>query len=103
MKSTEIYKSLTDIFRDVFRNPDIVARPELTKDDVEEWDSLNHLRLVLAVEKTFQIHLSTLEIFNLHQVGDLATLIQSKLCERKSSQTPRPGFFGIPEEGRGTT
>ncbi len=101
MESTEIYTSLTAIFREVFRDPGMIARPELTKDDIEEWDSLNHLRLILAIENAFQIHFSALEIFNLRKIGDFAALIQSKLSERTPHDPARSAFFSIPEEGRG--
>ena len=58
---------------------DIVARPELTSSDVEDWDSLKHIRLVLSVEKAFHIRFSTTEVSNLKNVEDLANLIQSKV------------------------
>ena len=78
MESSEVYERLTTVMRDVFDDDEIVARPDLTAADVEEWDSLKHIRLVLSVEKAFHISFSASEIGNLKNVGDLATLIQSK-------------------------
>jgi acyl carrier protein len=78
MESTEIYRQLTAVFHEVFDDEDIVARPELTASDVEEWDSLRHIRLIISVEKTFQIRFSASEVSDLKNVGELATLIQSK-------------------------
>ena len=78
MESSEVYERLTTVMRDVFDDDEIVARPDLTAADVEEWDSLRHIRLVLSVEKAFHISFSASEIGNLKNVGDLATLIQSK-------------------------
>jgi acyl carrier protein len=79
MESTEIYRHLTTVFHEVFDDDDIVARPELTASDVEEWDSLRHIRLILSVEKAFQIRFSASEISDLKNVGELASLIQSKI------------------------
>lgn len=78
MEKPEIYERLTRVFRDVFDDDTIVVRPELTDDDVDEWDSLSHIRLVLTVEKIFNIKLSASEIGNLTNVGELVEAIQAK-------------------------
>lgn len=79
MENAEIYQRLNGIFRDVFDDDSIVARPDLTADDVDDWDSLSHIRLVLTVEKTFGVKFSASEIGNLSNVGELVELIQEKL------------------------
>ena len=79
MELSEVYQRLTTVMQDVFDDDEIVARPDLTAADVEEWDSLKHIRLVLSVEKAFHINFSAAEIGHLKNVGDLATLIQSKI------------------------
>ena len=79
MELTEIYARLTKVFHEVFDDDAIVASPELTASDVEEWDSLRHIRLILSVEKAFQIRFSTSEISNLKNVGEFASVIQSKV------------------------
>jgi acyl carrier protein len=71
---------MTDIFQDVFDDESIVVTPELTAQDVAEWDSLNHIRLILTVQKTFGISFSAAQTANLKNVGDLADLIQSKMA-----------------------
>jgi len=76
----EIYRKMTDIFQDVFDDESIVVTPELTAQDVAEWDSLNHIRLILTVQKTFGISFSAAQTANLKNVGDLADLIQSKMA-----------------------
>ncbi len=76
----EIYRKMTDIFQDVFDDDSIVVTPELTAQDVAEWDSLNHIRLILTVQKTFGISFSAAQTANLKNVGDLADLIQSKMA-----------------------
>ena len=78
MESTEIYKRLSKVFKEVFDDDDIVVRPELTASEVEEWDSLKHIRLILSIEKEFHISFSAAEIGNLKNVGELANLIHAK-------------------------
>lgn len=79
MELSEVYSRLTAVLREVFDDDEIIARPELTAADVDEWDSLKHIRLMLTVEKTFHISFSASEIGNLKNIGDLATLIHTKL------------------------
>jgi acyl carrier protein len=79
MESTEIYERLTNVLHEVFDDDDIVARPELAASDVAGWDSLKHIRLIVSVEKAFQIRFSASEVSNLKNVGGLANLIQSKI------------------------
>jgi acyl carrier protein len=78
MSTDPIYTKLTDIFHDVFDDDSIVVTPELTADDVDEWDSLSHIRLVLAVEKKFGLKFSAAEVGRLKNVGEFVSLIQSK-------------------------
>ena len=51
------------------------VRPELSAEAVDEWDSLNHLRLITAVEKHFAIRMTMEEVMSLANVGDLATIV----------------------------
>lgn len=78
MSHDPIYERLTSILRDVFDDDELVASPELTADDVDEWDSLAHVRLVLAVEKAFGVKFSAAEVSRLKNVGEFASLIKSK-------------------------
>jgi acyl carrier protein len=73
-----IYAKLTDVFHDVLEDDSLVLRPELTAEDVAEWDSLSHVRLILAVQKTFGIKFSAAQTANLKNVGELAELIRAK-------------------------
>ena len=73
-----IYEKMTGIFHDVFDDDSIVLTPELTADDVDEWDSLNHVRLILTVQKAFDIKFSAAQTASLKNVGDLVDLIRSK-------------------------
>ena len=77
MQIDTVYTMLDGVFRDVFEEP-VTLSPELTAKDVDEWDSLTHLRLMLTVEKVFNVKFSASEIGNLKNVGELARLIQTK-------------------------
>ena len=79
MDEPQIYQRLTEIFQDVFDEDSIEVTPKLSADDVDGWDSLTHIRLILTIEKAFKIKFSTSEIVKLENVGDLVALIQAKV------------------------
>jgi acyl carrier protein len=79
MNDTEIRTKLNEIFQDVFDDPKLEIRPDMTAADVEEWDSLTHISLIVAVEKAFKLKFSTAEVQGLANVGDFSALIGSKL------------------------
>ena len=72
--------ALTQIFQDVFDDDTIVLRPDLAAPDVDGWDSLAHVRLLLTVERKFGIKFNAVEAGKLKNVGELADLIESKLA-----------------------
>lgn len=74
----EIYGRLTSIFQDVFEDDSLTATPEMTAADVQGWDSLSHIRLILEVQRAFQIKFAAAQTANLKNVGELAELIQAK-------------------------
>ena len=77
MQEAQIYDKLTKLFSDVFDDDSIKLTPQLTAKDVDGWDSLTHIRLILTVEKAFKIKFSTADIGKLDNVGALVALIQS--------------------------
>ena len=79
MQAEEIYSELTPIFRDLFDDEALTPSPELTAAEVPEWDSFNHINLIVAVERHFRIKFQTAELESLQTVGHLVSLIQSKL------------------------
>jgi acyl carrier protein len=79
MDEPEIYQRLTKIFQDMFDEDSIELTPQLSADDVDGWDSLTHIRLILTIEKAFKVKFSTSEIGKLENVGDLVALIQGKV------------------------
>jgi acyl carrier protein len=76
MEESQIYSRLGDIFQDVFDEDSIELTPSLSAKDVDGWDSLTHIRLILTIERAFKIKFSTSEIGKLENVGDLVKLIQ---------------------------
>ena len=80
MQQQDIYRDLTGIFRDLFDEESLDLRPGLTAAEVPEWDSFNHINLIVAVEAKFGIKFQTAELESMQTVGHLADLIQSKLA-----------------------
>ncbi len=74
-----ILQKLSPILQDCFDDDDIVATPDLTADDVEGWDSLAHVRLILQIERAFKIHFSASEVAGFKNVGELAAAIGAKV------------------------
>jgi acyl carrier protein len=77
MDEAQIYARLAEIFEDVFDEDTIKITPELSAKDVDGWDSLTHIRLILTIERAFKIKFSTSEIGRLENVGDLVSLIKA--------------------------
>jgi len=78
MTTQEVLAKVTDIFRDVLDEDNIVLKPETTADDVEEWDSLTHIQIIVAIEKRFGIKFSTAEINGFKNVGEMSDAIVKK-------------------------
>jgi acyl carrier protein len=78
MNEAEIYEGLTQLFRDLFSNDAIVLTPGTTAADIDGWDSFNHLSVIVAVETQFGIKMTTREIDELKNVGDIVGLILRK-------------------------
>ena len=70
---------IQEIFREELEVEDLVLTDETTADDVEEWDSLSHVQLVVALEKAFNIKFTSREILSWDNVGDLVDCIGKKL------------------------
>jgi acyl carrier protein len=80
MQQQEIYAKLTEIFHDLFDDDTLILTPELSADEVPEWDSFNHINLIVAVEATFKIKFQTAELESMQTVGHLTELIHKKLA-----------------------
>ena len=79
MEDVEIRARLRDIFREVFDDESIEISDEMTAKDVEEWDSLNHINLIVAVERNFKVRFTTKEVTNVANVGEFIALLKGKL------------------------
>ncbi|MBO8450203.1 MAG: acyl carrier protein [Spirochaetes bacterium] len=79
MDNAEILQKLEAIFRDVLDNEEICLTEDTTADDIEEWDSLSHIQLIVAIEKGFGIKLSAREVRELADVGEMVLCIADKL------------------------
>ena len=80
MQQQEIYAQLTTIFHDIFDDDTLVLTPELSAASVPEWDSFNHINLIVAVEARLKIKFQTAELESMNTVGHLVELIQKKLA-----------------------
>ena len=74
----EIFTSLNEIFRDLFDDDGITLSDDTTAADIDGWDSLEHVNLIVMVEKRFSVKFSMDEILSLKSVGDMADLIMRK-------------------------
>jgi acyl carrier protein len=79
MTTNEIIEQVNEIFIDVLENPDIVISGETTANDVPEWDSLNHIMLVVEIEKKFRIRFSSGEVGGFKNVGEMCEAIKAKM------------------------
>lgn len=82
MDDRDIMEQLAEIMRDVFDDDSIVASDSMTAKDVIGWDSLGHVRLMVAIEEHFTIHFTTAEISEMRNVGELKALIAAKAGQR---------------------
>ena len=80
MTAEEIYASLNAIFQDVLDDDSIQIEAKTTANDIPEWDSFNHINLVVAIEIQFGVKFGSYEVERLENVGDMVDLIQQKLA-----------------------
>jgi acyl carrier protein len=78
IERTEVVRRLTEVFQETFEDPGLELRDSMTAADVDEWDSLQHIVLVLAVERAFRIRLNPAEVGKLENVGRMVDLLQAK-------------------------
>ena len=78
MIKNEIYERLNKVFQDVFDDESIVVNENTTSADIEEWDSLEHINLVVAVESEFVMKFTLGETTSMKNVGEMVTIIANR-------------------------
>ena len=79
MQQDAILHTLTVIFQEIFDDDDISLKRETTARDIEEWDSLNQIKIILACEKAFNVHLKPREISVMENIGDMVDHLHTLL------------------------
>jgi acyl carrier protein len=80
MTREDIFNGVQDVFRDIFDEDDMIIEDKTSSEDVEDWDSLNHINLVSAIEKEFKIKFALGELMTLKDVGGMVDLMIEKLA-----------------------
>lgn len=75
----EIIEELQEIFREIFDDEDLVLSRETTSDDIEDWDSLTHMQLIVEIEKKYNIKFTIAEIKKAADVGEFIEIIKGKI------------------------
>ena len=79
MEKAEIFTKLNQVFRDVFDDEELVISETTTANDIADWDSLEHINLIVAVEEAFGIKFNMNEVTTMKNVGEMAALITNKI------------------------
>ncbi|MDR0984504.1 MAG: acyl carrier protein [Ruminococcus sp.] len=74
----EIFAELTDLFRDFFDDPSIVLNEKTTADDIEDWDSLEHISLIARIEKNFNMRFKMSQVTKMKNVGEMVDIISGQ-------------------------
>lgn len=75
----EIFERVTDIFRDVFDDDELVISDSTNSEDIEDWDSLEHIQLIVGMEKEFKVKFDIKTVNSLENVGQMVDLILSMI------------------------
>lgn len=78
MTRAEIFEAVNEIFHDVFDDESIVVGEATTANDVEDWDSLEHINLVCAVEERFAMKFTMAEVTSMKNVGEMVSIIEER-------------------------
>ncbi len=79
----DVFNILTPVFQGVFEDPSLVLTERLSAVDIEDWDSLNHISLIVEIESATGLTFTTDELVTLSNVGDFANLILNKYTNLK--------------------
>lgn len=79
MSREEVFEKLNEVFRDVFDDDEITVTDTTTADDIEDWDSLEHINLLAAVEQEFGMKFNMGQVVSMKNVGEMADIILSQI------------------------
>lgn len=75
MEREEVYERLNNVFREIFDDDSIVLNDNTTSDDIEDWDSFEHINLVVAVEEEFSFKIPMGKVVTMKNVGEMVDII----------------------------
>ena len=78
MTQEAVMEKMNEIFQDVFDDPSITVQPETTANDIEDWDSLEHINLIEAVEQEFGMKFRMQEVSGMKNVGEMAAIVAER-------------------------
>ena len=79
MKRKDIFEKLNEIFIDILDLDECDLTDETSANDIEEWDSLSHIQLIVAIEKEFKIKFTSMEIMKWNNVGEMVNSMEEKI------------------------
>ena len=79
MTREEVFEKLNEIFRDFFDDDEIELTDETTADDIEDWDSLEHVNLIVAIEDWFDMKFTMGEVTTMKNVGAMVDIIMERI------------------------
>ncbi|WP_195282622.1 acyl carrier protein [Harryflintia acetispora] len=78
MTKNEIYDKVNEVFRDVFDDDSILVNEKTTANDIEDWDSLEHINLVVAIEEKFGMKFNMGEVTSMKNVGEMVKILEQR-------------------------
>ena len=79
MSREEIFERLNTVFQDVFDDEEITVNENTTADDIDDWDSLEHINLIAAVEQEFGMKFTMGQVVSMKNVGEMVSIIESNV------------------------
>ncbi len=79
MSREEVFVKLNEVFRDVFDDESITVTDTTTANDIDDWDSLEHINLLAAIEQEFGMKFNMGQVVSMKNVGEMADIIISKI------------------------
>lgn len=86
MTHEEIMTKLNEIFQDIFDDDTLVITEKTTANDIDDWDSLEHINLIEAVEKEFDIKFRMQEVSSMKDVGEMADIVAARATGEKKKK-----------------